>query len=61
MVPLNTFTKVLLPANETRNAFHIEGPHPDASKSKELQDQGKKINLSLSEMAQVMLLMLAPI
>ena len=28
------------------------GPHPDASKSKELQDQGKKINLSLSEMAQ---------
>ncbi|KAE9137335.1 hypothetical protein PF010_g1339 [Phytophthora fragariae] len=28
------------------------GPHPDASKSKELQDQGKKINLSLTEMAQ---------
>ena len=28
------------------------GPHADASKSKELQDQGKKINLSLSEMAQ---------
>jgi hypothetical protein len=30
----------------------LVGPHPDASKSKELQDQGKKINLSLSEMAQ---------
>ncbi|KAF4030775.1 Kinesin motor domain [Phytophthora infestans] len=28
------------------------GPHPDALKSKELQDQGKKINLSLTEMAQ---------
>lgn len=28
------------------------GPHPDASRSKELQDQGKKINLSLTEMAQ---------
>ena len=28
------------------------GPHQDPKKSKELQDQGKKINLSLSEMAQ---------
>ncbi|KAJ0400693.1 hypothetical protein ATCC90586_008596 [Pythium insidiosum] len=28
------------------------GPHPDPAKSKELQDQGKKINLSLTEMAQ---------
>nr|CCA15041.1 predicted protein putative [Albugo laibachii Nc14] len=28
------------------------GPHRDPSKSKELQDQGKKINLSLTEMAQ---------
>eukprot|EP00656_Telonema_subtile_P030097 TRINITY_DN3311_c0_g1_i5.p1 TRINITY_DN3311_c0_g1~~TRINITY_DN3311_c0_g1_i5.p1 ORF type:complete len:793 (-),score=223.48 TRINITY_DN3311_c0_g1_i5:1297-3675(-) len=28
------------------------GPHPDHGKSKELQEQGKKINLSLSEMAQ---------
>ncbi|CCI41722.1 unnamed protein product [Albugo candida] len=28
------------------------GPHSDPSKSKELQDQGKKINLSLTEMAQ---------
>ncbi len=30
----------------------FQGPHPDPKKSKELQDQGKKINLSLSEMAQ---------
>merc|ERR1711991_1113981 len=28
------------------------GPHNDPKKTKELQDQGKKINLSLSEMAQ---------
>lgn len=28
------------------------GPHPDQKKTKELQEQGKKINLSLSEMAQ---------
>eukprot|EP00903_Cladosiphon_okamuranus_P005356 g5351.t1 len=28
------------------------GPHQDQRKTKELQDQGKKINLSLSEMAQ---------
>ena len=28
------------------------GPHKDQRKTKELQDQGKKINLSLSEMAQ---------
>jgi hypothetical protein len=28
------------------------GPHPDQSKTKQLQNQGKKINLSLSEMAQ---------
>jgi hypothetical protein len=32
--------------------YEYTGPHPDASKSKELQEQGKKINLSLSEMAQ---------
>ena len=30
----------------------LKGPHKDASKTKELQSQGKKINLSLSEMAQ---------
>ena len=28
------------------------GAHPDKVKTKELQDQGKKINLSLTEMAQ---------
>jgi hypothetical protein len=28
------------------------GPHPDQTKTKQLQNQGKKINLSLSEMAQ---------
>jgi len=32
--------------------YEYTGPHPDGSKSKELQEQGKKINLSLSEMAQ---------
>jgi hypothetical protein len=32
--------------------YVFKGPHPDMSKTKELQEQGKKINLSLSEMAQ---------
>jgi hypothetical protein len=32
--------------------YKFKGAHPDAKKTKELQDQGKKINLSLSEMAQ---------
>lgn len=32
--------------------YKFTGPHPDPKKTKELQDQGKKINLSLSEMAQ---------
>lgn len=32
--------------------YKLLGAHPDSKKSKELQDQGKKINLSLSEMAQ---------
>ena len=31
---------------------NLIGPHRDQRKTKELQDQGKKINLSLSEMAQ---------
>ena len=31
---------------------NLKGKHPNQSKTKELQDQGKKINLSLSEMAQ---------
>ena len=29
----------------------LVGPHPDQAKTKELRAQGKKINLSLSEMA----------
>lgn len=33
------------------------GPHSDQSKTKELQDQGKKINLSLSEMSNFFLKM----
>ena len=33
------------------------GAHADKSKTKELRDQGKKINLSLSEMAQFFLKM----
>eukprot|EP01038_Epipyxis_sp_PR26KG_P012422 gene12422-16660_t len=32
--------------------FKYIGPHQDQNKTKELQEQGKKINLSLSEMAQ---------
>ena len=32
--------------------YEFQGPHPDKNKTKELQEQGKKINLSLSEMAQ---------
>ncbi len=32
--------------------YKFTGPHADMKKTKELQEQGKKINLSLSEMAQ---------
>lgn len=32
--------------------YKFTGAHPDVKKTKELQEQGKKINLSLSEMAQ---------
>ncbi len=32
--------------------YKFTGAHPDQKKTKELQEQGKKINLSLSEMAQ---------
>ena len=35
----------------------LVGPHPNQSKTQELQNQGKKINLSLSEMAQFFLKM----
>lgn len=31
--------------------YQLQGPHPNQGKTKELQDQGKKINLSLTEMA----------
>ncbi|KAL4165375.1 hypothetical protein KRP22_004103 [Phytophthora ramorum] len=44
------YKKVVYEDGEIEHKFL--GPHPDASKSKELQDQGKKINLSLTEMAQ---------
>ncbi len=39
----------------------FQGAHPDKSKTKQLQDQGKKINLSLSEMAQFFMKMAAAI
>jgi hypothetical protein len=32
--------------------YKFQGAHPDMKKTKELQEQGKKINLSLSEMSQ---------
>jgi hypothetical protein len=32
--------------------YHFKGAHADMKKTKELQEQGKKINLSLSEMSQ---------
>jgi len=44
------YTKIQFDNNEFEYKF--TGPHPDQKKTKELQDQGKKINLSLSEMAQ---------
>eukprot|EP01035_Chromulina_nebulosa_P019765 gene19765-25699_t len=44
------YTKIQFDNNEFEYKF--TGAHPDPKKTKELQDQGKKINLSLSEMAQ---------
>lgn len=44
------YKKVVFDNGEIEHKFL--GPHPDPAKSKELQDQGKKINLSLTEMAQ---------
>jgi hypothetical protein len=38
-------------------AMELVGPHPDQSKTKNLQNQGKKINLSLSEMSNFFLKM----
>ena len=37
--------------------YTLSGPDPDQRKTKGLQDQGKKINLSLTEMAQFFLKM----
>mmetsp|Transcript_25406 Transcript_25406/g.70740 ORF Transcript_25406/g.70740 Transcript_25406/m.70740 type:complete len:1016 (+) Transcript_25406:90-3137(+) len=39
-------------AGDGQKEYQCTGPHPDRNRTKELQDQGKKINLSLSEMAQ---------
>jgi len=41
--------------------YKYDGPHPDIQLTKTLQEQGKKINLSLSEMAQFFLKMAAKI
>jgi len=44
------YKKVPQPDGEIE--YQLQGPHANQSKTKELQDQGKKINLSLTEMAQ---------
>ena len=44
------YENVKMPDGTTEKKYI--GPHRDSKKTKELQDQGKKINLSLSEMAQ---------
>ena len=44
------YKKVTMSDGSIENVY--QSPHPDNTKSKELQDQGKKINLSLTEMAQ---------
>jgi hypothetical protein len=44
-------TEQVFPDGEIEHKYI--GPHPDQRKTKELQAQGMKINLSLSEMAQV--------
>merc|ERR1719502_2015495 len=44
------YQKVTMPDGTIEQKYI--GPHRDQKKTKELQDQGKKINLSLSEMAQ---------
>ena len=41
-----------VPQPDGSNEYQLQGPHSNQSKTKELQDQGKKINLSLTEMAQ---------
>ena len=48
-----SYQKLLVPNTEPPEIdWKYLGPHKDQSKTKQLQDQGKKINLSLSEMAQ---------
>jgi hypothetical protein len=44
------YTKKTMPDGTIENV--LKGPHKDQRKTQELQNQGKKINLSLSEMAQ---------
>ena len=44
------YARVVLPDGSPE--YRLRGPSSDAGKTKELQSQGKKINLSLSEMAQ---------
>ena len=51
-----TFARLTFAPHENARSFLCQqkfvGPHQNQAKTKELQDQGKKINLSLSEMAQ---------
>ena len=48
-----------VPQDDGSNEYQLVGPHSNQAKTKELQDQGKKINLSLSEMAQFFMKMAA--
>mgnify|MGYP000035023279 CR=1 FL=1 len=45
-----SYKKIKFPDGSVENQY--QGPHRDQSRTKQLQNQGKKINLSLSEMAQ---------
>lgn len=48
------YKKVTVTDSSGKESFEYKyvGPHGDANKTKQLQDQGKKINLSLTEMSQ---------
>ena len=48
-----------VPQDDGSVEYQLIGPHSNQAKTKELQDQGKKINLSLSEMAQFFMKMAA--
>jgi hypothetical protein len=48
-----------VPQDDGSVEYQLIGPHGNQAKTKELQDQGKKINLSLSEMAQFFMKMAA--